>query len=156
MDIRIRDFRADDFDLLWRIDQECFDPGISYARRELAAYMRMRGAFTLVAEARSDAPPHKWEPIGFVVGQRHGRGLGHVITIDVLPHARRTGVGSRLMQETEERLKFNGCDSIYLETAVDNEAALRFYKRHGYYVLKTIPRYYMNRIDALLLGKKLA
>ena len=52
-------------------------------------------------------------------------------------------------------MRAQGCVSIYLETAVDNEAALKFYKRHGYFVLKTIPRYYQDKIDALLLGKHL-
>jgi len=31
-----------------------------------------------------------------------------------------------------------------------------FYKRHGYSVVKTIPRYYSNGVDALVLQKDLA
>jgi ribosomal protein S18 acetylase RimI-like enzyme len=42
-----------------------------------------------------------------------------------------------------------------LETAVDNVAALLFYKRRGYNVLETFPRYYSNAMDALLLEKDL-
>jgi ribosomal protein S18 acetylase RimI-like enzyme len=38
---------------------------------------------------------------------------------------------------------------------VDNERALRFYKKHGYSVLKALPRYYRDEIDGLLMGKKL-
>jgi len=38
---------------------------------------------------------------------------------------------------------------------VDNIAALSFYKRHGFNVVKTIPRYYSNGVDALLLEKDL-
>ena len=45
----IRDFQPTDFDMLWRIDQECFPAGISYSQAELRAYMRGRGSFTLVA-----------------------------------------------------------------------------------------------------------
>jgi len=48
-----------------------------------------------------------------------------------------------------------GCRSIYLETAVDNAAALAFYKRHRYDVIKTVPRYYSNGVDALVLEKNL-
>jgi ribosomal protein S18 acetylase RimI-like enzyme len=32
---------------------------------------------------------------------------------------------------------------------------LAFYKSLGYSVLKTIPRYYLNSIDALQMGKRL-
>ena len=48
-----------------------------------------------------------------------------------------------------------GCRSIYLETAVDNAAAIAFYKRHRYDVIKTMPRYYLNGVDALVLEKNL-
>ena len=45
----IREFMPTDFETLWRIDQDCFPPGISYSRQELKTYMRRRGSFTLVA-----------------------------------------------------------------------------------------------------------
>jgi ribosomal protein S18 acetylase RimI-like enzyme len=59
------------------------------------------------------------------------------------------------MEECEARLRTAECKAVYLETAVDNDTAVRFYKRLRYSVLKTIPRYYLDSIDALLMGKKL-
>src|SRR5207244_6990912 len=50
--VTIRDFHSRDFETLWRIDQQCFAPGISYSRPELAAYMHAAGSFTLVAESQ--------------------------------------------------------------------------------------------------------
>jgi ribosomal protein S18 acetylase RimI-like enzyme len=47
------------------------------------------------------------------------------------------------------------CASIRLETAVDNVAALSFYKRHGYNVIRSLLRYYSNGVDALLLERDL-
>jgi len=38
---------------------------------------------------------------------------------------------------------------------VDNDLALNFYKKHGYTVLKVLPRYYLDSIDGLLMGKRL-
>jgi len=38
---------------------------------------------------------------------------------------------------------------------VDNRAALAFYKTHEYNVVKTIPRYYSDGVDALVLKKDL-
>jgi ribosomal protein S18 acetylase RimI-like enzyme len=45
---------------------------------------------------------------------------------------------------------------VGLETAVDNLGALSFYKRHGYHVIRTWPRYYSNGVDALVMKKDLA
>ncbi|MGH9509620.1 MAG: GNAT family N-acetyltransferase [Terriglobales bacterium] len=144
----LRSFRPADFETLCRIDQECFSPGIAYSPVELAYYVNRRGAVTLIGE-RDGAIA------GFLVAaSRHGR--GHIVTIDVLPAARRTGLGSQLITAAEELLRTAGCSSISLETAVDNHAALAFYKRHGYSVTGTIPRYYQNSLDALRMEKQLA
>jgi [ribosomal protein S18]-alanine N-acetyltransferase len=144
----IRDFKPDDLETLWRIDQECFPPGISYSRLELRVYIQRRGSFTLVA-----ADPADNKIAGFVVA--YGGLTGHVITIDVIAAARRSRVGSQLLQAAENRLREAGSKAVGLETAVDNLAALAFYKRHGYSVIRTWPRYYSNGVDALVLRKDL-
>jgi ribosomal-protein-alanine N-acetyltransferase len=64
-------------------------------------------------------------------------------------------VGTALLEAAEERLREAGSRHIFLETAVNNAPAIAFYKRHGYELIKTIPRYYKNDLDALLLGKRL-
>ena len=141
----IRDYRPEDFETLWRLDQECFPPEISYSRLELKAYMRKRGAFTLVA---SDGESRI---VGFIVATS-GRS-GHIITIDVIAKARRAGIGSSLLEAAEDRLRTSGSSIVSLETAVDNVSAITFYKRHGYSVVRTWPRYYSNGIDALVMQK---
>jgi [ribosomal protein S18]-alanine N-acetyltransferase len=167
----IRDFQPSDFDTLWRIDQACFPPGISYSRTELKVYMRRRGSFTLVAidaapSATATTVPESGKPekhsppiasanlAGFLVAEAE-RHSGHIITIDVIAAARRSGVGSLLLRAAEDRLRFAGSRSVELETAVDNVSALSFYKRHAYSVIKTFPRYYSNGVDALVLQKDL-
>ena len=156
----LRDFRREDFETLWRIDQSCFPPGISYGRLELSAYIRRRGAFTLVAEsAESGQAGEIAKPapsiLGFIVAEASRRGMGHIITIDVVPSARRFGVGSKLLAAAEERLQSEGVAQVFLEAAVDNKTALAFYKRHDYFVVKTVPRYYSNGLDAFVLQKDL-
>jgi ribosomal-protein-alanine N-acetyltransferase len=154
----IRDFQLEDFETLWRLDQDCFSPGIAYSRQELKTYVRHAGAITLVAEKVT--APEKLTEIetprlvaGFLVA--HPGTTGHIITIDVERAARRSGVGSLLLRSAEERLRAAGSRSVGLETAVDNLSALSFYKRHGYSVIKTWPRYYSNGVDALVLQKDL-
>lgn len=177
-DFEVRDFQNADFDTLWRIDQECFPPGISYSRTELKIYLRRRGAFGLVAaitagqnreavrgrscgtrtnhssnHSAGDAES-AGSIAGFIVAEVE-RGAGHIITIDVVAGARRHGLGSLLLDSAEGRLCAAGCRLVELETAVDNASALSFYKRHGYTVVETLPRYYSNGVDALVLQKPL-
>jgi ribosomal-protein-alanine N-acetyltransferase len=154
----IRDFKPDDFDTLWRMDQECFPRGIAYSKPELKFYIRYRGSFTLVAVDVTQVQPTQVNPVqekiqGFIVA--HGGPTGHIVTIDVSPANRRTGVGSQLLQNAEDRLRASGSHSVSLEAAVDNLKALSFYKRHGYSVIRTWPRYYSNGVDALVLEKEL-
>lgn len=155
-DFTIREFRRGDFDTLWEIDQECFPLGISYSQVELLAYMRRPRSFTLVAEGVREGTRHGDEPspVGFIVAEA-GRTRGHIITIDVLEHARRSGLGTRLLTAAENRLREMGCGLVLLETAVDNAAALAFYKRHAYFLVKTVPRYYATGVDAFVLKKDL-
>ena len=149
--ISIRAYRADDFDELWRIDQKCFARGIAYSREELGSYIRHTRAFTLVAE---QAEKEK-QTIAFIVAESDKTGIGHILTIDVLPEFQRTKIGSRLLAAAEKKLREERCRSVLLEVAVNNLPALTFYKRHGYSVIQTIPRYYLDSIDALVMGKRL-
>jgi len=92
--------------------------------------------------------------LAFIVAES-SRGMGHIITIDVRAAARRHHIGSALLETAENRLRTAKCRAVRLETAVDNASALSFYKRHGYDVIKVIPHYYSNGVDALLLEKNL-
>ena len=140
------------------MDQICFDPHLAYSRPELAFYMRRPGAFTLVAESldpeASQLGGEQPKIIGFIVAETRRR-TGHIITIDVLPEARRSGIGSALLQAAENRLGQAGAAVVELETAVDNAAAIQFYKRKEYFVEKTLPGYYSNQLDALVMSKVL-
>lgn len=174
--IQIRSFRKADFETLWRIDQACFDPQLAYSQPEMAFYMRRPGAFSLVAEAppngeprtpttpdhRVPSPSNLRDPnaapvsgiLGFIVAEVRRRN-GHIITIDVVAAARRSGVGSALLRAAEERLRESGATTVALETAVNNAAAIRFYKQKGYFVERTARGYYSNHLDALVMAKSL-
>jgi ribosomal protein S18 acetylase RimI-like enzyme len=144
---RIRQSEKADFDMLWRIDQACFDPQLAYSRP---------GSFTLVAEGdevrgNGSAP----SPIlGFIVAETR-RKTGHIITIDVVAEARRAGVGSALLSAAETQLVQAGAVAVALETPVNNDAAIRFYKQKGYFVEKMVAGYYSGRLDALVMTKEL-
>lgn len=151
--ITLRKYQPKDFSRLLAIDQSCFVEGIAYSPEEMRYFLGMPTAISLVGLLDE-------EIMGFVIADRFrprraSRSVGKIITIDVAPQAQHTGLGTSLMSSAEAELKQTGCDYVSLEVAVDNEPALRFYKKHGYSVLKVLPRYYLDSIDGLLMGKKL-
>ena len=136
VEIALRPFRRHDFNALWKIDQECFPVSIAYSKHELSAYIQRKGSFALVAEAAADARGEHGEDhaddadkplsgiVGFIVAEASARGIGHIITVDVLPLARRSGAGSKLLGAAEDWLRAAKCVRARLEAAVDNAAAL--------------------------------
>ena len=154
VDFVIRDYRAADFDTLWQIDQVCFPPGIAYTQMDLTGFVTRRKAITRVAEFRDEESGVRGIA-GFAVAQPI-RNIGRIMTLDILPEVRRFGLGSRLMDDCEARLRAAGCQQIFLETAVDNEAAIGLYRKLGYQIVRTLPLYYpTHALDAYLMGKEL-
>ncbi len=151
----MRDYRPEDFEELWALDQNCFPHDIAYTRDELAGFLQMRSAFALIAESDKDRGGVR-QIAGFIIAQRTHLTAGHIITIDVSPAARRNGVGTLLLEAAHLRLRSLGCRLVHLETAVNNTAALAFYRQHGYTILATIPRYYESSgIDAFHMMRRL-
>jgi ribosomal-protein-alanine N-acetyltransferase len=149
----LRKYRPGDFGRLIEIDEACFVEGIAYSADEMRYFLAQASALTLVGTEDGKIQ-------GFIITdcfrQRRGsRFMGRIITIDVAPPAQHTGLGTLLLTSAETELRQAGCDYVSLEVAVDNHSALRFYKKHGYSVLKVLPRYYLDSIDGLLMGKKL-
>jgi ribosomal-protein-alanine N-acetyltransferase len=155
VDFILRKLRPDDFETLWEIDQKCFPPGISYSRQELASYIRRWSSFTVVAKKRSAKKSEAAKIVGFIVAEMNRKNIGHIITIDVLPEVRKKGIGTKLLLETESRLREAKCEAIILEAAVDNHSALTFYEKHAYFAFKTIPHYYPDGVNAYVLRKDL-
>jgi ribosomal protein S18 acetylase RimI-like enzyme len=57
---------------------------------------------------------------------------GVVPYLFVVPDRRNEGVGAELLEAAESRLLERGADVIALDVMAENEAARRFYRRHGY------------------------
>jgi [ribosomal protein S18]-alanine N-acetyltransferase len=151
MTVRIAEYAAADFDVLHTLDLACYPPGISYSRRTLKWFLALPGADCLVA--RSDDEPR--EILGFIIAETEGAD-GHIITIDIAESCRRTGVGSALLREMERRLAAGGVRRVSLETATTNEPAVAFWQRHGYRSHTVLPGYYLGRLDAYSMSKRLA
>lgn len=143
----LRESRDSDFDTLYQIDQACFARGIAYSRRTLRWFLGLPGAECIVAEADGGI-------IGFVLTHAEGS-TAQIVTLDVLEAHRRSGSGSALLAEAEKRLAARGVRIVQLETAHDNAAAIAFWTRHGYRTRGVLKNYYLDRIDALAMEKRL-
>ena len=148
MSLKIRPYETHDFATLYKLDQSCFVPGISYSKWVLQYYLRLPGVDCQVAQDGKSI-------VGFVLGESNPP-LGHIITLDVAESHRRAGVGSLLLLELERNFAFRGVKSILLETAVDNESGIAFWKRRGYCTEAVLKRYYLRKIDAYEMRKLLS
>jgi ribosomal-protein-alanine N-acetyltransferase len=148
MAITLRSYEPHDFAALYKLDQSCFPPGISYSKTTLRYFLTLASADCVVAMEENHI-------VGFVLSEENPP-LAHVITLDVAEKHRRSGVGTALLQKLEANLAARGVRSILLESATDNEAAVAFWKRHGYRIEATLKRYYLRQLDAYEMRKILS
>lgn len=145
--IRIRPAAREDLDALFALDQRCFRPGIAYTKTELRYFLfHLRSVSVVAEDAEAIA--------GFAIVDfqlERGQRIGHIVTIDVAPEQRRCGVGRLLMEALLGFCHEARAESLRLEVAVDNEAALAFYKTLGFAETGRIPGFYMGKLDALTM-----
>jgi ribosomal-protein-alanine N-acetyltransferase len=83
-------------------------------------------------------------------------GEAEILTVGVVPVARRTGVARRMMTVLLGEAKRRGARQIFLEVRVDNEAARALYAREGFAELGIRRGYYdAGRVDAVTMRKDL-
>ena len=143
----LRTYQPEDFEALYKLDQSCFPRGIAYSKTTLRYFLALSSAQCLLAVEKNVI-------VGFILSERDGA-LAHIITLDVAEGHRRSGVGSLLLKTAEEMLAAQGVRTVFLETAVNNHAAVNFWSRHGYTEEGILKRYYLNRIDGYEMRKTL-
>lgn len=141
----IRDFRPDDLEAAYRLDQTCFEPGIAYTRGQIRAFLAREGAIGVAADGEEGLAAFA---IGDVVG-RHG----HVITIDVAASERRRGLGRRVLAALTSRMAGAGAREVRLEVDLRNADAIRFYERMGFRHARALPDYYGPGRDGLRMTR---
>jgi len=148
MAVTLRSYEPHDFAALHRLDQSCFPAGISYSKNTFHYFLTVASADCIVAADGARIA-------GFILTEENPP-LAHIITLDVAEAHRRHGVGSALLAESEKNLALRGVKSILLETAIDNEGAVAFWKRHGYRIEAVLKCYYLGRLDAYEMRKILS
>jgi len=94
-------------------------------------------------------------PVGFILA-RDLAGEVEVLSVGVLPHWRRGGIGRALFDAVVAKAEHDGLGSIVLEVATENTAARALYAAFGFVQVGRRPGYYRQtggRTDALILRR---
>ncbi len=141
--IIIREFKPKDLLQVFEIERVSFkDP---YSPLLLLDLYYMHKRTFLVAEKNGRI-------VGYIIA-RIVYDRGHIIAIAVHPKYRRCGIGTALMEKIFDIFKEYGIKKVWLEVRVSNSAAIKFYKKLGFYETKIIKHYYRDGEDALVLEK---
>ena len=140
--IKIREFRfPSDYEAVYQL-WESMEKGVHLGRSDTPAEIEKKLGrdpdLFLVAESDGML-------IGSVMGGFDGR-RGLIYHLAVAASYRGVGIGSRLMEEVESRLRAKGCLKCYLLVTIDNPEAEGYYQQRGWQPINTVH----------LLGKELA
>lgn len=78
--------------------------------------------------------------------------LAHLLKIVVHPSIRGSSESAEFWQAQVSALKSLGLKTIYLEVAVENERAQRFYRKMGAQLLRRVKGFYRDGSDALTMS----
>ncbi len=81
---------------------------------------------------------------------------GHVVSIAVMPQARRKGVAQAIINKALQGMEYYKAKQGFLEVRVTNDVAITLYKKLGFEITRTISGYYSDGEDAYVMTKKLA
>ena len=119
---------------------------------EIATLLSGPGGFGLVVRK-----PETGAIAGFILA-RAIAGEAEVLTLAVDPAHRRSGVGLALVEAAAIAAAAAGAQSLFLEVASDNQAALALYRSAGFGQVGQRPAYYRREagaVDALVLRRDL-
>jgi len=92
--------------------------------------------------------------VGYVIAdavENHGAPIGHIKDLAVTPDRRGEGIGSRLLERSLGTLATGGVGHVKLEVRASNDRARSLYSRFGFERHHTVPRYYDDGEDALVM-----
>ncbi|MHA2045730.1 MAG: ribosomal protein S18-alanine N-acetyltransferase [Candidatus Thorarchaeota archaeon] len=79
---------------------------------------------------------------------------GHIVSVAVLSHLRRKGIGKSLIIAAMDGMYDYGASEFFLEVRKSNEAAVKTYEKLGYSVRRVLRGYYRDGEDAYLMVMK--
>ena len=79
-----------------------------------------------------------------------------VLTVAVLPEARRQGIARHFMESLEKWAQMRVSPAMMLEVGVDNTYAIALYESLGYSIINTRKNYYGPGLEAHVMRKELS
>ncbi|GFO55940.1 hypothetical protein GMSM_29470 [Geomonas sp. Red276] len=133
---RIREMMIDDLPEVFHIGEELFTAEYSknlyrtWDEYEITTLFNSDSELCLVAE-------HEERLVGFALGttvkkQHSPWKYGYLVWLAVRPDIQKMQVGARLFKELKRRFKEQGVRMIIIDTSADNDAAIGFFKKHGF------------------------
>ncbi len=141
--LQIRQFRyPDDYaqaTQLWQDMEKGVKMGRSDEPGEIEKKLQRDPDLFLVAEMNGKI-------VGTVIGGFDGR-RGLIYHLAVNAAYRGQGVGSRLMDEVQNRLRAKGCIRCYLHVTTDNHEAAQYYEKRGWKLMDYVYTYGKDLIE---------
>jgi [ribosomal protein S18]-alanine N-acetyltransferase len=143
--VRLRPMRIADLDVLLPFEQQLFGAEAWSRQSYLDELADIETRYYLVAET----------PAGELLGNAGLLSIddtAQILTVAVLPAARRRGVGRLLLRALIEQARWRGATEVLLEVREDNQAARQLYATEGFAVLGKRRGYYeQGRVDAVTM-----
>ena len=139
--MNLRPAPAEDAALLAALHAAAFDT--PWSAGEIAALMATPGVFALTIDLQ-----------GFILC-RAIAGEAEILTLAVDPARRRAGVGRLLVESAAALAAGMGAESLFLEVAGDNLAALALYASAGFERVGLRRSYYASGADAVVMRRAL-
>lgn len=93
------------------------------------------------------------EKSSFVSWKIKSKAKAHVISVAVLPEARRNGIGREMMKEVIKRVQNDSnINEMTLEVRKSNLSAIKLYEQLNFIVVKDLTNYYSDGEDAYLMS----
>lgn len=122
----------------------CFPAGEAWAEEDFATQLALPGVFGWL------------DPAGGLVLARVTGEDAEVLTLGVMPAARRRGHGRALLAAALTEAAMRGARVMFLEAAAENAAALGLYAAAGFAVVGRRARYYPGGADAVVMRRELS
>jgi len=93
--------------------------------------------------------------VGFIVGFKTSNDSARIILLTVMKEYRKKGIGSVLITRFLKEIAIQNIKKVELEVRINNEGAIKFYKRHGFAITETIKGFYQTGEDACIMRRML-
>jgi len=139
----IRKATINDLEDLCRIEKLCFKRE-RYSKEFIFHLLETPDIYSFVFEDKN--------LIGYIIIS-FNQNIGRIISIAVHPSHRKKGIGKKLLDRAEEKVKQSNIRSIVLEVSTKNRDALNFYLSNKYKITGLIEDYYGAGKNAYRMSK---